>query len=334
MVFLQGYGVSPAFAARIYKKYGAAAIARVRENPYRLAFDVWGIGFLSADKLAAALGVARDAPSRAEAGVRHVLDEEGGNGHVFVPRPRLAQKAAALLDLPEESADAAIDRLAQAGRRRAGRVGGRGRARARRLRGRASTGPRPRWRPGCASCSPRPRPGWRSIEARALAWYEKRGRHRAGAPAGRGGRRPRSPAKVAVITGGPGVGKTTIVRGIVSILGEEGRDASRSRRRRGAPPSGSRTRPACRRRRCTACSSGGPPRASFARNAARPLEADVADRRRGVDGRRPAGRRSGRRAAAVDAPRAGGRRRSAAVGRAGDGAGATSSPAAPCRSCG
>ena len=86
MVFLQGYGVSPAFAARIYKKYGAAAIARVRENPYRLAFDVWGIGFLSADRLAAALGIARDAPSRAEAGVRHVLDEEGGNGHVYVPR--------------------------------------------------------------------------------------------------------------------------------------------------------------------------------------------------------------------------------------------------------
>src|SRR4029077_15284325 len=115
MVFLQGYGVSPAFAARIYKRYGAAAIARVRENPYRLALDVWGIGFLSADKLAAALGVARDAPSRAEAGVRHVLDEEGGNGHVFVARGRLAQKAAALLDQPEEDVIEAIDRLARAG---------------------------------------------------------------------------------------------------------------------------------------------------------------------------------------------------------------------------
>src|SRR5262249_51635456 len=115
MVFLQGYGVSPAFAARIYKKYGAAAIARVRENPYRLAFDVWGIGFLSADRLAAALGVARGPPSRAAAGVRHVLDEEGGSGHVFVPRPRLAQRSAALLDLPEDAADAAIDRLARTG---------------------------------------------------------------------------------------------------------------------------------------------------------------------------------------------------------------------------
>ena len=104
MVFLQGYGVSPAFAARIYKRYGAAAIARVRENPYRLAFDVWGIGFLSADRLAAALGIARDAPARAEAGVRHVLDEAGGNGHVLrAARPRLAQTAAALLELPEDA---------------------------------------------------------------------------------------------------------------------------------------------------------------------------------------------------------------------------------------
>jgi len=60
MVFLQGYGVSPAFAARIYRRYGAAAIARVRENPYRLAFDVWGIGFLSADKLASALGIEKE----------------------------------------------------------------------------------------------------------------------------------------------------------------------------------------------------------------------------------------------------------------------------------
>src|SRR5438105_576876 len=72
MVFLQGYGVSPAFAARIYRRYGAAAIARVRENPYRLAFDVWGIGFLSADKLAAALGIERESAARLDAGVRHV----------------------------------------------------------------------------------------------------------------------------------------------------------------------------------------------------------------------------------------------------------------------
>ena len=82
-------------------------------------------------------------------------------------------------------------------------------------------------------------------------------------------------AKVVVITGGPGVGKTTIVRGIVSILGKQGVCASRSRRRPGARPSACPRRPASRRRRCTACSSGVPPRGSFGRNAARPLEADV-----------------------------------------------------------
>jgi exodeoxyribonuclease V alpha subunit len=97
MVFLQGYGVSPAFAARIYKRYGAAAIARVRENPYRLAFDVWGIGFLSADKLAAALGIEKESDVRVEAGVRHVIQESATNGDVFVPRERLVRQAAALL---------------------------------------------------------------------------------------------------------------------------------------------------------------------------------------------------------------------------------------------
>ncbi len=191
MVFLQGYGVSPAFAARIYKRYGAASIARVRENPYRLAFDIWGIGFLSADKLAAALGVARDAPARLEAGVRHVLDDESGNGHVFVPRGRLSQRASALLDQPEVDVIAAIDRLARAGEaaidasvvgrsERSGRLrdaalprgeGARGRPRtaARRGRGRLEGGRRPGDRPLRAGGGHRARTpaeggrsGWRS----------------------------------------------------------------------------------------------------------------------------------------------------------------------------
>ena len=234
MVFLQGYGVSPAFAARIYKTYGAAAIARVRENPYRLAFDVWGIGFLSADKLAAALGIARDAPSRAEAGVRHVLDDEGGNGHVFVPRPRLAQKAAALLDLPEESVGRGDRAARQDGRRaRSTRQWSKTRARPRSTRP-GSTAPRRRSPPGCASCWPARRRSWRSIRRARSPGTRRRRASRS--PASR--RRPSAPrctAKVVVITGGPGVGKTTIVRGIVSILGEEGRQrraggADRARR--------------------------------------------------------------------------------------------------------
>ena len=84
MVFLQGYGVSPAFAARIYRRYGAAAIARVRENPYRLAFDVWGIGFHSADKLAGSLGIRGESDVRVEAGVRHIIQESSTNGDVLL----------------------------------------------------------------------------------------------------------------------------------------------------------------------------------------------------------------------------------------------------------
>ncbi|HEX2658167.1 MAG TPA: helix-hairpin-helix domain-containing protein, partial [Polyangia bacterium] len=114
-VFLQGYGVSPAFAARIYKRYGIAAIALLRENPYRLAFDVWGIGFLSADKLAAALGIAKEAEARIEAGVRHVLEEASTRGDVFVPRERLVREAAALLGTNEALPGAAIDRLGRLG---------------------------------------------------------------------------------------------------------------------------------------------------------------------------------------------------------------------------
>src|SRR4029079_13297373 len=108
MVFLQGYGVSPAFAARIYKRYGERAIALVRENPYRLAFDVWGIGFISADKLAAALGLGKESEVRVEAGVRHVIQDSATNGDVFVPRKRLVRQAAALLEVTEKLADEAV----------------------------------------------------------------------------------------------------------------------------------------------------------------------------------------------------------------------------------
>ena len=220
MVFLQGYGVSPAFAARIYKRYGAASIARVRENPYRLAFDVWGIGFLSADKLAAALGVAPDAPARLEAGVRHVLDDESGNGHVFVPRARLCQKASALLDQPEEGVAAAIDRLARAGEVAIDATvveDSKDPAIYETLLYRAETS----LAAGLARLLDAPAPAL-SVEAdKAIAWYEREAgialaRQQAEAVKLALG------AKVAVITGGPGVGKTTIVRGIVSILKRKG----------------------------------------------------------------------------------------------------------------
>src|SRR5262249_29603218 len=81
MVFLQAHGVGTARAVRIYKTYGERAIELVRENPYRLATDIWGIGFQSADQLAERLGIDRASPLRARAAIRYVLQELSGQGH-------------------------------------------------------------------------------------------------------------------------------------------------------------------------------------------------------------------------------------------------------------
>ena len=81
MVFLQSHGVGTARAVRIYKTYGDEAVEKVRENPYRLALDIHGIGFKTADTIAERLGIPRDSLIRAQAGVRHVLQEIAGEGH-------------------------------------------------------------------------------------------------------------------------------------------------------------------------------------------------------------------------------------------------------------
>jgi exodeoxyribonuclease V alpha subunit len=109
MVFLRGHGVSPAFAARIVKRYGKDAINLVRENPYRLAREVWGIGFRTADGIAQKLGIARDAPSRLEAGLLHVLDENVEQGHLHLPDETLVTETATLLSV---GADRLRERLA------------------------------------------------------------------------------------------------------------------------------------------------------------------------------------------------------------------------------
>ncbi len=97
MLFLQGHGIGTAQAVRIYKCYGDAAVAILRENPYRLAEDISGIGFIGADKIAGRLGIAGENPSRIEAGLRHVLQEAAGEGHVFLPHAELLDDSSKLL---------------------------------------------------------------------------------------------------------------------------------------------------------------------------------------------------------------------------------------------
>jgi exodeoxyribonuclease V alpha subunit len=84
MLFLQGHGISTLFAVRIFKKYGQQAIENVKQNPYRLANDFYGIGFFSADKVALSLGIALDAPIRIFAGIRHILAASREQGHCYL----------------------------------------------------------------------------------------------------------------------------------------------------------------------------------------------------------------------------------------------------------
>jgi exodeoxyribonuclease V alpha subunit len=101
MVFLQGYGVSPAYATKIFKQYGRQAIAVVRENPYRLAEEVFGIGFLTADKIAGKLGIPKDSPLRAKAGIQYVLLQLSDEGHTFYPFKPLLTQCSKILDIEE-----------------------------------------------------------------------------------------------------------------------------------------------------------------------------------------------------------------------------------------
>ncbi len=108
MVFLQSHGVGTARAVRIFKTYGDQSVARVQENPYRLALDIHGIGFKTADNLAMQLGIDRVSLIRAQAGVRHVLQESSGAGHCARPFDELVAEAGQLLDIPEVTIKEAI----------------------------------------------------------------------------------------------------------------------------------------------------------------------------------------------------------------------------------
>ena len=114
MVFLQGVGVSTSLAVRIYKKYRDAAIGVVRKEPYRLAADVWGIGFKTADTIARAVGIPHDSPERIKAGLQYTLSEAADDGHCFLPAPNLITEAVKILDVSRELIIPCLDELAAA----------------------------------------------------------------------------------------------------------------------------------------------------------------------------------------------------------------------------
>lgn len=112
MIFLQQLAIAPGLAVRIYKMYGDHSMETVQENPYRLADEIYGIGFLTADRIAQALGVPHDSPQRVGAGLRYTLSQATDEGHCYLPWDELLERGATLLEVPPEVVAATLDAIA------------------------------------------------------------------------------------------------------------------------------------------------------------------------------------------------------------------------------
>ena len=221
MVFLQAHGASPGLAARIVRRYGANAMAIVSRSPYRLALDVWGVGFKTADRIAAAIGVAPDSPERMQAGVLQVVHDTTEAGHVWTRQPELVERATQMLGLDPDDADVraridhAVVSLTLAGRAVSEDVDGERVVFAAEMH--AAEVRLARRLQQIAGAPARELDG---VE-RAIGAFESRSQVEL-APEQRSAVEEAALRQVLVVTGGPGVGKTTIVRAILAVLARAG----------------------------------------------------------------------------------------------------------------
>ena len=109
MLFLQSYGIGTGYALRVFRHYGSASVQVLQENPYRLAVDIFGIGFVTADKIASSMGFSKESPLRIRAGVLHVINELTRDGHVFVPIEELTASASEILSVSPELVEKGIE---------------------------------------------------------------------------------------------------------------------------------------------------------------------------------------------------------------------------------
>jgi len=212
MVFLQSHGVGTGRAVRIYKTYGDDSITKVSENPYRLALDIHGIGFKTADTIAQRIGIAPDSLIRAQAGVRHVLQEFSGDGHCAAYWETLVQEASKLLQIDQPFIEQAIFAEIEAENLVQEEQDGKPVLFLTSLQ---------RAEQGIASSIKRlldGYPPWADIQPdKAIPWVEQKTGLEL-SPSQQQAVRLALTSKVLVITGGPGVGKTTLVNSILLSL--------------------------------------------------------------------------------------------------------------------
>ncbi|MFC1980046.1 ATP-dependent RecD-like DNA helicase [Chloroflexota bacterium] len=215
MIFLQGEGVSSTYAVKIYRAYGDKSIAIVKENPYRLALDISGIGFKTADKIAQNIGIDPSSPMRAEAGIIHILSELVDEGHVYYPYEELKEKAVELLAVDRDILDTALATLNE---QRRVVIEEQPQHRAVYLTPLHVAEVNVAIRLKTLLNSPK-QLSQIDIE-KAIEWVQRVNRIEL-AEMQKEALRKAVTGKVMVITGGPGTGKTTLVNSLIKILGEK-----------------------------------------------------------------------------------------------------------------
>lgn len=222
MVFLQSYGVGSARAVRIYKTYGDAAIDTVTENPYKLAEDIHGIGFKTADALAKQLGIPEDSLIRARAGVHYAIQKYCQDGHCGIPLPLLIQSSVELLAIPENTIRAAITEEMNA-HKVVSEIMSLVNRETQEVLDVVCIFPITLYRAenGIAKHIKRllsEKIPWRTIEInKAIPWVEKK-TGLALSDSQKLAVEKALTSKIMILTGGPGVGKTTIVKSILTII--------------------------------------------------------------------------------------------------------------------
>src|SRR6266542_3536015 len=212
MLFLHSHGVSTSRAVRIFKTYGEQAIEQVRSNPYMLAKDIYGIGFATADQIAQKVGIPRDSPNRAKAGIDHVLLEATSDGHCALPLAKLKLMAVKLLEVGEGIVEQALSQMLTSGSLLLEEIDGEPLIFLPHLR-RAEEGIAARIKRLAGVMTVYPPIDFE----KAVAWCERR-TGKTLAPSQREALKIALANRVVIITGGPGVGKTTLVNSILMIL--------------------------------------------------------------------------------------------------------------------